>query len=922
MRIVHIITGLNVGGAEIALLNLLSSTSLVTNDISVVVLRDNGPIGDKIKKLGIPVLPLGISKTRPSPLSLIQLIKILRNLRPDIVQTWMYHADLVGGIAAKIAGGSKISWGIHHTALDKKLDTARTVKVMRLCAILSGILPDKIICCSQATLDAHHPLGYNLKKLTIIPNGFDLQEYRPDKEARKTIREELGISSETPLIGLAGRFHPLKDHRNFIQAAGLLLTNNPNVQFLLCGTNITYDNFDLSDLIRRYANPSHFHLLGQRNDMKKIYASLDIYTSSSIGEAFPLVIGEAMACGTPCVVTDVGDSAIIVKDTGHVVPPKDHHALAEAWAKLLSLPTETRIGLGATARNRIRKKFNLTLISEKYQNVYAALLEQEKPQVKQQHNSLLSILWVCLTIMALLYTNDCSASTIPVFPGADGFGSKTPAGRNGKIFMISNLNSNGPNSLNECLKAEGPRVCIFSTSGTIRMTEDTIIRNPYLTVAGQTAPYPGITIQGAGLRIATHDVLLQHLRIRHGDDSFNENQDGDCLGIYGKSHGALTTYNIVIDHCSFSWGIDENVSLWSEGIRDVTLSNNIISEALGDSRHPWGNHSCGLLIGDHSKNIAVIGNLFAHNHHRNPTIKGNTNTVVAHNVIYNPTWAAIQLNDPDESGAIKASIFNNVVIPGIDTRKSLPILRISKVQSATIYLNNNIFEPEKKDQLQVEKENSNVHFTISSPIDISSFNIRPVNTVKNMVLSNAGAHPRSRDQVDKRIINDVLNLTGKNIDCVDGSAIYNPKGFAQTATEYSIVLDQNASKYDDRYGGSKELTNKSIEITAGKGKGQKRRVIDYTGSSKTAIVDSAWDSIPDNTSEYNIINDCLKNAGGWPTVKQNFHQLSLPSNPNKDSNNNGYTNLEEWIHEYSETIEKLEDFRFTQHLSKELKIDN
>lgn len=374
-KILHIITGLNTGGAEMMLYKLLSSMERDLFSPEVISLTDAGPVGDKIQSLDVPVEALGMKRAVPDPQAVFCLARRLRQRRPDLVQTWMYHADLIGGIAAKMAGDIPLAWGIRHSNLDPKGSKRTTIWTTQVCARLSGWFPKRIVCCSEASKRVHALLGYDTAKMVVIPNGFDLASFKPDAGARHSVQQKLGISKETFIIGLVGRFDSQKDHFNFIRAAALLNQSNPEVVYLLCGDGITWDNKALAGWIEEAGLRERFHLLGRRDDMPRIQAALDIaVSSSSYGEGFSNTVGEAMACGVPCVVTDVGDSALIVGDTGRVVPPKDPAALAGAWGELIRMSPQERAGLGAAARNRIMKNFSLPVIAASYEQLYKELI--------------------------------------------------------------------------------------------------------------------------------------------------------------------------------------------------------------------------------------------------------------------------------------------------------------------------------------------------------------------------------------------------------------------------------------------------------------------------------------------------------------------------------------------------------------------
>ena len=371
MKICHIITGLNVGGAEMVLYRLLLRLDKERYESSVVSLTDLGPVGKKIQSLGVSVKTLGMRYGISDLKGLITLVSHLKRNRFDLVQTWMYHANLIGSIAVKFSGRIPIIWGLHHSNIDKKVDKLSTLLVARLCAGLSHRLPAAIVCCSEATRLVHIQHGYCEKKIVVISNGCDLDEFKPDHTARETILKELGLSNETLLIGLVARFHPQKDHQTFIKAAEYLSKKNSRVHFVLVGRDITQENQQLSQWIGKDTLSKRIHLLGERDDIPRIMASLDILTLSSChGEGFPNVLVEAMACGTPCVTTNIGDSALIVTDTGEIVPPKNPNALSDAWQKLLELNPERRKQLGLAARERVVNNFSLDKTTQQYEKVY------------------------------------------------------------------------------------------------------------------------------------------------------------------------------------------------------------------------------------------------------------------------------------------------------------------------------------------------------------------------------------------------------------------------------------------------------------------------------------------------------------------------------------------------------------------------
>lgn len=378
IRVMHVITGLGVGGAETMLCKLLSRTNRDAFDSQVISLSGGGATGDKIRALGVPVATLGMRPGLPHPARLARLAGTLRAARPDVIQTWMYHADLLGGLAARAATPRvPVIWNIRHTDLDPRKNKRSTLWTAAACAWLSRRLPVRIVSCSETARAVHVQRGYAADKMLVIPNGFDLSAFGPDPDARLSVRRELGIPPDTLLIGLVGRFHLQKDHANFVRAAATLRAAphslEDHVHFLLCGDGVNGQNRELAGWIEAAGLDAHFHLLGRRSDVARLTAALDIATSSSLGEGFPNAIGEAMACAVPCAVTDVGDSALLVGDTGRIVRARSPAALAGAWQELIALGADARSHLGQAARRRVAERFDLGAITARYEALYRAV---------------------------------------------------------------------------------------------------------------------------------------------------------------------------------------------------------------------------------------------------------------------------------------------------------------------------------------------------------------------------------------------------------------------------------------------------------------------------------------------------------------------------------------------------------------------
>jgi glycosyltransferase involved in cell wall biosynthesis len=371
LRVTHIISGLGLGGAEVMLARVLAHTDRARIDPEVISMTTRGLIGEEIVGRGIPVHTLGMRRGLPTPWHLPALIRLLREKKPDVIQTWMYHADLMGGLAGRRAGRIPVVWGIRHTDLRWGSARLTTILTARLNALLSGALPAAIVCNSEASRRIHERMGYAAAKLKVIPNGFDLDAFRPDPQARAEVRRELGIPPEAILVGNVARYHPQKDHRTLVRAAALLKATIPEVHFLFVGTGVSAENAALTESIRAAGLEGCVHLLGRRTDTPRLYAAMDLFClSSSHGESFPQVVGEAMASGVPCVVTDVGDAAEIVGETGRAVAPGRAEELAAACEGLLRLPAAERRSLGEAARARIRERYAIESVVSHFAALY------------------------------------------------------------------------------------------------------------------------------------------------------------------------------------------------------------------------------------------------------------------------------------------------------------------------------------------------------------------------------------------------------------------------------------------------------------------------------------------------------------------------------------------------------------------------
>lgn len=373
MRVLYIITGLATGGAESMLLKLLERLDRERYTPMVISLTTSGDIGPRIAALGIPVLALGMTSGLPRPSDFLHLLRKVRQLRPDIVHTWLYHADLLGGLAARLAGITAICWGIRSSNLDADKTHWTTRAVRRVCALLSHVIPQRIFLNSETARRIHVSLGYAGVKMSVVPNGFDLSRFRPDDGARGRVRAGLGCADDTLLVGMVGRFDPLKNHSGFISAMAMVHRHMPQVQLLLAGKGVDRDNEELVHSIERAGLSANTHLLGPRDDVPELMAALDVLACPSHAEAFPNVVGEAMAAGVPCVATDVGDCAYIIGDTGHVVPAGNMAGFASSVEAMLKLSHAERTALGEKARVRVASYFEIGHVVRRYEETYESL---------------------------------------------------------------------------------------------------------------------------------------------------------------------------------------------------------------------------------------------------------------------------------------------------------------------------------------------------------------------------------------------------------------------------------------------------------------------------------------------------------------------------------------------------------------------
>lgn len=377
MNILHIIVDLEIGGAELMLKRLLEAQKKKGDFHNIVVsLTSIGSIGRELQLKGIEVHAMEMKSNLMFPFIVWRLARLIKNSSIDLVQTWMYHADLIGGLAARISGSCPVIWGVRSTKIPQGI-LSITYWLVRICAIFSYWLPSRIVCCSESAKNEHESLGYFKKKLITIPNGYNFSVFDAQVNSRKKARSLIGYSDRDIVIGIVGRFDPLKDFNNFICAASKLSLLSLNVKFLMIGRGLDWSNSVLADWIKSKGLEYKFTLLGEKSDIPYYLSAMDIFCMSSFYEGFPNVVVEAMAMGLPCVVTRAGDADKIVHDKNYVVSVKDSSALSEALFRMCNLKLKDRQLIGELSSKKVRLEYDINNISTQYENLYSTTIANE-----------------------------------------------------------------------------------------------------------------------------------------------------------------------------------------------------------------------------------------------------------------------------------------------------------------------------------------------------------------------------------------------------------------------------------------------------------------------------------------------------------------------------------------------------------------
>ncbi len=375
MKILHIITGLNDGGAEAILYRLCKFNKSQSHH--VISLSGPGKYGEKLEKIGVNTHYLDLNNVFEILFSPIKLFFLIKKIDPNIVQTWMYHADFMGGLIAKLSGIKKIFWGVHHTTLVKNESKKITIMIANINCFLSKFIPTNIIYCAQKSMEVHKEFGFDNKKGVVIRNGYDIKEFFPFVTEKDNANHAFNLPNTSFRIGHVGRDDPQKDHITLLNAFDILREKKLDFHATLVGTGLDNDNQRLLKIIREKNLSNHVSLLGRRDEIPKYMNLIDLFVlSSSFGEAFPNVLNEAMACGTPCIATDIGDSKYIVGNSGWIVPPKCPEVFAD---KIIYAANEKKYNPSEwdkrkfSCRERIVNNFSIETMVEKYKKEWSRI---------------------------------------------------------------------------------------------------------------------------------------------------------------------------------------------------------------------------------------------------------------------------------------------------------------------------------------------------------------------------------------------------------------------------------------------------------------------------------------------------------------------------------------------------------------------
>ena len=372
IKIIHIITGLNEGGAEATLFNLINNTKEQNNFI--ISLKGKGKYGALLRKKGIKVYSINFKFDFSLIKKFFYIIKIIKKINPDIVQTWMYHADLIGGIASYIANKKNIFWGIHHTSLKFNSNKKSIILIATINRILSYVIPKKIIVCANKAKETHIKFGFDKSKFHIIHNGIDFRKFKKSKIKGLKYRKKISASENEIIFGTVARFDPNKDHLNLLKALKEIKKKHIKFKYLLVGKNMNKKNNYILRNIYKHNLEENIILLGEEKDIVSIMNTLDLHILPSKSEAFPLVLLESIACGTLSISTNVGDVEKIIKTNSLLVKPKNHISLYEGIMKFLAISCDEKSKIINQSILHIKKNYSVEKMANSYINIYKIFL--------------------------------------------------------------------------------------------------------------------------------------------------------------------------------------------------------------------------------------------------------------------------------------------------------------------------------------------------------------------------------------------------------------------------------------------------------------------------------------------------------------------------------------------------------------------
>ena len=374
MRVLHLIPSLTRGGAERQLLQLVCEDGAARSHSIVTMMDCSTNQNYKVESGKALVTGLGMRRGVPSLHGLWRMCKLIRDLKPDVLHSWMYHANLLGLLAASLMRVPLLIWGIRCSDMDFSRYSALSRLVFRLNALTSDI-PSIIVVNSRRGISFHSEMGFSTRRMTFIPNGIDTKKFKPDVSARPALLEELKCDKRALLVGHFARYDPMKDHETFLLAAQAIRRAVPRVHFVLAGDGVGPGNEALTALIRKHDLTDCMSLLGPRDDVPRLMAALDLFCSSSaFGEGFSNTLGEAMASGVACVATNVGDTEVILGEGGLVVPARRPNELAQECIRMLQLEPEARAKIGRSATERVIDRFGISKSCEEYSQMYYRLV--------------------------------------------------------------------------------------------------------------------------------------------------------------------------------------------------------------------------------------------------------------------------------------------------------------------------------------------------------------------------------------------------------------------------------------------------------------------------------------------------------------------------------------------------------------------